>query len=124
MTLSMEEKKRIQLDRMRYTKNVLSSRLTYLAILFDVLYFVSIFSSDVGSWYYKMLVGGSIVYNLVFMLMAFLASEGVKAYKQSYAWLLLALGATPKVPPIPGAETAYNIFTVFGSVRFHVNISV
>ena len=93
MTLSMEEKKRIQLDRMRYTKNVLSSRLTYLAILVDVLYFVSIFSSDVGSWYYQMLVGGSIVYNLVFMLMAFLASEGVKAYKQSYAWLLLALGA-------------------------------
>ena len=92
MTLSMEEKKRIQLDRMRYTKNVLSSRLTYLAILFDVLYFVSIFSSDVGSWYYQMLVGGSIVYNLVFMLMAFLASEGVKNYKISYGYMLFGLG--------------------------------
>lgn len=29
--------------------------------------------------------------------------------------VILALGATPKTPPIPGAERAYNIFTVFGS---------
>ncbi len=29
--------------------------------------------------------------------------------------VILALGAAPKTPPIPGAERAYNIFTVFGS---------
>ena len=85
------EQKQIQLDRMRYTKNTLSSRLALLAIVFNVLYFVSIYSSDVGKWYYVILIGASIVYNLVFMLMAFLASEGVKSYKISYAWLLLAL---------------------------------
>ncbi|MBQ7867865.1 MAG: hypothetical protein IJ354_06930 [Clostridia bacterium] len=89
---SPEEQKLIRLDRMRYTKNVLSSRLALLAIVFDVLYFVSIYSSDVGSWYYTLLIGASIVYNLLFMLMAFLSSEGVKSYRIGYAWLLMALG--------------------------------
>ena len=92
MTNHLEDAKTIKLDRMRYAKNTFSSRLTYLAILFDVLYFVSIYESDVGSWYYQILIGASIVYNLVFMLVAFLASEGVKNYKASYAWVLLAAG--------------------------------
>lgn len=88
----MDEMKRIRLDRMRYTKNSLASNLSLLAIVFNVLYFVSIYESDVGSWYYNLLIGISIVYNLLFMLMAFLASEGVKNYKPGYAWLLLGLG--------------------------------
>lgn len=91
ITLTAEEQKQIQLDRMRYTKNTVSSRLALLAIVFDVLYFVSIYSSDVGSWYYAILIGASIVYNLLFMLLAFLASEGVKNYHTGYSWLLLAL---------------------------------
>ena len=90
---NMEDPKQIRLDRMRYTKNILSSRLVYLAILFDVLYFVSVYESDVGNWYYTALIGISIVYNLVFMLVSFLASEGVKSYRIGYAWLLLALSA-------------------------------
>ena len=90
--MSMDEKKQIQLDRMRFTKNTLGSRLVYLAILFDVLYFVSVYASDVGTWYYQALIGVSIVYNLVFMLIAFLASEGVKNYKTGYGYLLLGLG--------------------------------
>ena len=93
MTLSLEETKTIQLDRMRYTKNVFSSRMVYLAILFDVLYFVSIYESDVGNWYYTWLIGLSIVYNLVFMLISFLASEGVKSYKTGFGYMLLGLGA-------------------------------
>ena len=31
-----------------------------------------------------------------------------------YDAVILALGATPNTPPIPGAENAYNIFTLFG----------
>ena len=89
----LNDNKAIKLDRMRYAKNVFSSRLTYLAILFNVLYFVSIYESDVGSWYYQILIGASIVYNLLFMLITFLASEGVKSYKENYAWLLLGAGA-------------------------------
>ena len=90
--MNKAEKKQIQLDRMRFTKNSLGSTLVYLAILFDVFYFVSVYESDVGNWYYQALIGVSIVYNLVFMLVAFLASEGVKNYKISYAWVLMAAG--------------------------------
>lgn len=89
----LDNPKLVKLDRMRYAKNALSSRLTYLGILFNVLYFVSIYESDVGSWYYSITIGASIVYNLVFMLMTFLASEGVKNYKMGYSVLLLVAGA-------------------------------
>ena len=83
----------LRLDRMRYVKNTASSRLCYLAILLNVLYFVSIYKSDVGSWYYQILIGASIVYNLLFMLITFLASEGVKNYQPSYSKFLYALSA-------------------------------
>lgn len=89
----MDEMKQVRLDRMRYTKNKLAANLALLAIVFNVLYFVSVYESDVGSWYYSLLIGASIVYNLLFMLMAFLASEGVKNYRIGYAFLLLAIGA-------------------------------
>ena len=88
----MNDDRSIKIDRMRYTKNSASSRLAILAILFDVFFFVSIYKSDVGSYYYNILIGASILYNLVFMLAAFLASEGVKNYKANYSWLLIALG--------------------------------
>lgn len=91
--MNPDEQKQIQLDRMRFTKNALGSRLVYLAILFNVLYFVSVYESDVGTWYYQALIGISVVYNLVFMLVAFLSSEGVKNYKIGYGYLLLGLGA-------------------------------
>ena len=87
------EQKQIQLDRMRFTKNTLGSRLVYLAILFNVFYFVSVYESDIGTWYYQALIGISIVYNLVFMLVSFLSSEGVKNYKTGYGYLLTGLGA-------------------------------
>ena len=93
MTNRLDDPKQVKLDRMRYAKNALSYRLTYLAILFNVLYFVSIYESDVGAWYYSITIGASIVYNLVFMLMTFLASEGVKNYKMGYSVLLLVAGA-------------------------------
>lgn len=88
----MNEEKTIRLDRMRYTKNSLASGLALLAILFDVFYFASIYESNVGSWYYNILIGASILYNLVFMLAAFLSSEGIKNYKQGYAYVMIVLG--------------------------------
>ena len=91
--MSMNEEKFIQRDRMRFTKNTLSSGLALLAILFNVFYFVSIYKSDVGSYYYNILIGASILYNLIFMLVVFLSSEGVKGYKTSFAVVLLVVGA-------------------------------
>lgn len=91
MTMTNEEIM-IQKDRMRFIKNKLSSNLAILAIVFDVLYFVSIYQSDVGDFYYRIIIGASILYNLMFLLAAFLSSEGIKNYKASYAYLLAALG--------------------------------
>ncbi len=91
--MSMNEEQLIQRDRMRFTKNTLSSGLALLAILFNVFYFVSIYKSDVGSYYYNIIMGASILYNLVFMLVVFLSSEGVKGYKAAFAYVLLVVGA-------------------------------
>ena len=89
----IENDRFIQTDRMRYIKNTASSRLCYLGIATDVLFFVSIYGSNRGSWYYQWLMGVSIVYNLLFMLVTFLASEGVKSYQERYSFLLYGLGA-------------------------------
>ena len=82
----------VKKDRLRYTKNKLSSTLAILAIAFDALYFISLYSSDVGKYYYTYVIGASIVYNLLFLLCTFLSSEGVKSYKLSYAVLLIGVG--------------------------------
>ena len=77
---------------MRFVKNKASSNLAYLAIIFNVLYFISIYSSDVGNYYYTILIGVSVVYNLLFLLIAFLSSEGLKNYKISYAVVIAVIG--------------------------------
>lgn len=91
--MTNEEVELIKKDRLRYSKNKLSSNLTLLAIILNAMYFVSIYKSDVGAYYYTYLIGISIVYNLLFMLIAFLSSEGVKGYKLNYSFVLMALGA-------------------------------
>lgn len=82
----------IRKDRMLYTKDKLPANLILAAIVLDVLYFVSIYKTDVGTYYYTWVIGASIIYNLLFMLMAFLASEGVKNRKTGYTGLLSFIG--------------------------------
>ena len=82
----------IKRDRMRFTKDKLSANLVIMAIVFDCLYFVSIYQTDVGSYYYTWVIGASIIYNLLFLLTAFLASEGVKNRKNGYTGLLIGIG--------------------------------
>ena len=89
----MMDAKTIKKDRLRYTKNKLSANLAYIAIVFNVLYFVSIYSSDVDTYYYDMKIGFSVLYNLVFLLTAFLSSEGVKNYKGHFSWVVMIIGA-------------------------------
>jgi hypothetical protein len=88
----MMDAKTVKKDRLRYTKNKFSANLAYVAILFNVLYFVSIYSSDVDTYYYTMTIGFSVLYNLVFLLTAFLSSEGVKNYKGHFSWVIMAIG--------------------------------
>lgn len=90
--MNFENEAAVKRDRLRFTKNKLSANLTLLAIVFDALYFVNIYQSDVGTYYYRLIIGISIVYNLLFMLAAFLSSEGVKSYKMGYSYVLVALG--------------------------------
>lgn len=87
-----QEERLTKYDRMRYTKNSLASTLVLLAIVLDALYFVSIYQSDVGSYYYNWAIGASIIYNLVFLLAAFLCSEGVKNRTRGYEIPLLVIG--------------------------------
>jgi hypothetical protein len=82
----------IKKDRLRFTKDSFPATLVILAIVFDCLYFVSIYQSDVANFYYNWLIGVSIVYNLIFLLAAFLASESVKNRKTGYSGILVVLG--------------------------------
>lgn len=82
----------IKKDRMRYTKDKLSANLVLLAIVLDCIYFVAVYQTDVGSYYYTWVIGASIVYNLLFLLGAFLCSEGVKNRRTGYTAMLLVLG--------------------------------
>lgn len=118
----MNEERMIRRDRMRFTKNSQSSRLAILAIVFDVFYFVSIYRSDVGTYYYSLIIGISIVYNLLFMLATFLSSEGVKNYKKNYTYLLWALGVLQIVRifilPMRAHTTVLNGVLVMGDRQF------
>ena len=87
------DEKQIRKDRLRYSKNKTSSGLALLAILFNVFYFVSIYRTDIGNYYYTWLTGVSIIFNLVFMLTVFLCSEGVKNYHMGYSVTLVIVGA-------------------------------
>ena len=111
-----------RMDRMRYTKNTVSSRLALLAIVFDILFFISIYKSDVGTYYYTIPLGGSIIYNLVFLLAAFLCSEGVKNYRTSYSWAMIVLGIVQLVRifilPADAHRTVLNGVSVMGDGQF------
>ena len=118
----MSEAREIKLDRMRYTKNTTSSRLALLAIVFDVLFFISIYKSNVGTWYYNILMGASIIYNLVFLLAAFLASESVTNYRAGYSWLMIVLGVIQIVRiwiyPMTAHAAVVNNEPVMGDAQF------
>ena len=109
-----EEDRYIQKDRMRFIKNTTCATLCYLGLLFDVFYFVLLYRQDVGNYYYTIQIGGSIVYNLVFMLAVFLSSEAVKNYKKNYSIVLMVAGVMQivRIFAIPtaahGAQTLVN----------------
>jgi hypothetical protein len=88
-----QEEITISRDRMRFTKDTLSANAVIAAIVLDCLYFVSIYQSDVSTWYYNWIIGASIIFNLLFLLTAFLASEGIKNRKTGFTIPLIALGA-------------------------------
>ena len=113
----MNEEKLIQRDRMRFVKNNLCANLCYLGLLFDVFYFVLLYRSDVGTYYYTIQIGGSIVYNLLFLLIVFLSSEGVKNYGKNYSYILLAAGVMQIVRIFAIPMSAHSATTVVNGVE-------
>lgn len=100
----------IKTDRMRYTKNSTSATLAYLSIVFNAIYFISVYNTDVKNYYYNLEIGVSVVYNLLFMLFVFLASEGVKSYDLKYSYVLAGIGAMQIVRILGIPLTAYFAF--------------
>ena len=100
----------VKTDRMRFTKNKISANLSYVAILFNALYFISIYTSDVRDYYYNIEIGFSVIYNLLFMLFVFLSSEGVKSYDKKFSIFLTILGALQIVRIFGIPLTAYYTF--------------
>lgn len=92
-------------DRMRFIKNSGCATLCYLALLSNVFYFVLLYRQDVSNYYYTIQIGESVVYNLIFMLVVFLASEAVKNYNKNYSIALLIVGVM-QVVRIFGIPTA------------------
>ncbi len=128
--MNLNDERTVRRDRMRFIKNTQSSSLCYLGILFNVFNFVRLYMSDVGNYYYTIVIGVSIVYNLIFMLAVFLASEGVKNYKPGYSYLLAVIGVIQIVRifiiPVPAhaAETLVNGVetTVMGNGQFMFHV--
>ena len=73
------EKDKLKLDRMRYVKDSGPSNFAILAIVFDVLYFVLIYTIN-KEYFYNYMIGISIIVNLLFMLIGFWCSVEVKSY--------------------------------------------
>ena len=107
----------IKKDRLRYTKNSETATQAYVAIVFNVLYFVSIYNKDVGNFYYTNTIGFSVISNLLFLLAAFLCSEGVKNYKLSYSIAFIPLGIFQIIRIFGIPYNAYNtILKLDGSI--------
>ena len=87
----LNDKKQMRLDRMRYTKNTLCSNMAILAIVANVLYFVIMYKIN-NKAMYELMMGASVVTNLLFLLFVYLCSEGVKNYNVNYAIMMIVIG--------------------------------
>ena len=114
----------IKKDRLRYTKNSSSATQAYIAIISNVLYFISIYSYNKysGNFYYSKTIGFSVISNLLFLLMAFLFSEGVKNYKLSHCIAFIPLGAFQLLRIVGIPSKAHNyVFLLDGSATRVMN---
>ena len=111
------EDRLIERDRMRFVKNSACANLCYLALLADVLYFVLLYQQDVSTYYYTIQIGASVVYNLLFMLIVFLASEAVKNYDKNFSIVLLLVGIMQVVRIFVIPTTAHNTTIVINEVE-------
>ncbi|MGN0805472.1 MAG: hypothetical protein ACI4MC_00415 [Candidatus Coproplasma sp.] len=82
----------LQDDILRYKKNKLPANLALLALVFNILYFTLLYTIHTTEMY-TLVVGISVIVNLLVLLGGFYASEGIKSYNKKNCILLLVLGA-------------------------------
>lgn len=81
----------IQDDILRYKKNKFAARFALLALVFNCLYFSVLYAISAVKAMFDVWMGISVIVNLLVLLMGFYASEGVKAYKKKFSFVLLGL---------------------------------
>lgn len=87
-----ENQKIIRDDILLYKNNKLASTLALLGLAFSCLYFMLLYSFNYD-FYYKMMMGFSVVLTLFLLLIAFYSSEGIKAYNKKFSIVLIILAA-------------------------------
>lgn len=88
-------------DISRYKKNKLGANLALLGLVFECLYFMLIYGIKASllsdgttrTKFCSLDIGISVIITLLTLLVAFLASEGVKGYNKKYGIVLIVLGA-------------------------------
>lgn len=80
----------VQDDILVYRKNKLPANLALLALVFNILYFTLLYTIHTNQMY-TLLVGVSVIVNLLVLLFGFYASEGIKAYNKKICIMLLVL---------------------------------
>jgi hypothetical protein len=81
----------VSIDRKKYKKDGLPYGLTLLGLLVNVFYFFTLYKNN-DNFYYSGLMGISVLYNLIFMLIVFLSAEEIKNYHRKYAVVLFLIG--------------------------------
>ena len=89
--ISIAQMKYISIDKMKYRKDTLSYSLTLLGLFANALYFITLYKNN-GNFYYSYVMGISVIYNLIFMLMVFLSAEEIKVYKRPFSIVLFIIG--------------------------------
>lgn len=80
----------INSDIMRYKSNKLPASLALLGIVFSCLYFCLLYGFKT-TFFSMWKIGISVILTLVLLLVTFLSSEGIKAYKKKFSIVLLVL---------------------------------
>lgn len=111
------DNKVIQNDILRYKKNKLASSLALLGVIFDALYLMLFYSINDKS-FYILLIGVSVIVNLLVLLFGFFASEGIKNYNIKFCPVLIVLAVIQIVRifilPLRGLKGEYLTGHYFG----------
>lgn len=81
-------------ELMRYRNDSLSYYLNLLGLCFNALFFMLLYSAKNirANDMYGKFIGFDILFNIVYLLVAFLTAEKSKAYTLNWCWVSLALG--------------------------------